>query len=87
MLARFVPKIPRVISNMPEIKIALKWAEFGLVQFPKVLTWAAPGAVFAGWMVYPALTPGFKSQLGLEDNIKPANIEYVEEEDGSTPTL
>eukprot|EP01042_Synura_sphagnicola_P009197 gene9197-11811_t len=66
--------IPRVISNMPEIKIALKWAEFGLVQFPKVLTWAAPGAVFAGWMVYPALTPGFKSQLGLEDNIKPANI-------------
>jgi hypothetical protein len=46
MLARFVPKIPRVISNMPEIKIALKWAEFGLVQFPKVLTWAAPGAVF-----------------------------------------
>ena len=43
--------------------------------------------VSAGWMVYPALTPGFKSQLGLEDNIKPANIEYVEEEDGSTPTL
>lgn len=52
MLARFIPKfqIPRVIANMPETKIALKWAEFGLVQFPKVLTWAAPAAVFGKFL-------------------------------------
>lgn len=58
MLARFVPKlqIPRVISNMPETKIALKWAEFGLVQFPKVLTWAVPGAVFGKLSVCLELT-------------------------------
>lgn len=48
MLARFVPKIriPRAITNLPEVKIVLKWAEFGFLQLPKVATWVLPGAVF-----------------------------------------
>mmetsp|Transcript_31623 Transcript_31623/g.23445 ORF Transcript_31623/g.23445 Transcript_31623/m.23445 type:complete len:90 (-) Transcript_31623:102-371(-) len=88
MFARFVPRVgvPSFVKNLPEYKIALKWAEFGFTQLPKLIAWGAPAAVFAGWMVYPALTPQFKGSLGLEDNIKPANIKY-EEELGSCPTV
>ncbi|KAJ8610343.1 hypothetical protein CTAYLR_003857 [Chrysophaeum taylorii] len=32
----------------------------------KLVPWGLPAVLFAGWMVYPALTPGFKQSLGLE---------------------
>jgi hypothetical protein len=41
-------------------KIALVWVRFGVDQGLKLGKWAAPGAVFAGWMVWPALPASWK---------------------------
>lgn len=41
--------------------------------------------VVAAWLVYPALTPAFKNRLAFKDNIEPAILTYIEDEDVSQP--
>jgi hypothetical protein len=63
----------------------MKWAEYGFLQLPKVVSWGLPGAILAAWLVYPALTPAFKNRLAFKDNIEPAILTYIEDEDVSQP--
>lgn len=44
--------------------------------------------LLAGWMAYPALTPGFKESLGLpSDERVVVNVKYEEVEIDQTPQL
>ena len=48
------------LMNHNLAKIAMVWAKFGVEQAAKLGQWAVPGAIFASWMVYPALPASWK---------------------------
>eukprot|EP00631_Chrysoreinhardia_giraudii_P007353 CAMPEP_0197428094 /NCGR_PEP_ID=MMETSP1170-20131217/40110_1 /TAXON_ID=54406 /ORGANISM="Sarcinochrysis sp, Strain CCMP770" /LENGTH=82 /DNA_ID=CAMNT_0042955815 /DNA_START=24 /DNA_END=272 /DNA_ORIENTATION=+ len=60
------------------------WGFFAL----KLAPWALPGAMFAGWMVFPALTDSFKQSIGLE-KAPPSGqtYEYEKGDVGEVPEL
>jgi hypothetical protein len=53
------------IARLPTVLILKGHVTDVMAQLPKVAKWGVPGAIMAGWFLYPALTPDFKASVGL----------------------
>ena len=83
------PGVPSFLATNSTILAFAAQARNLASQAQPALLWAVPGAVFAGWMVLPALTDPFRTSLGLplKKEAIPSQVKYQADEIDNMPTV